>query len=300
MSFDSGINVSEVECVELTQQAMSRADSLGGSVASYLSSLLPNHPESWYHAALELGYCGRPNDAIDCWLEYVDRTKKYVEDNLGFGCGDFSTSLIWGVECIRDLGVRHKFLDSQYIAEVSLNLIRQANDFGMTEKGLQIEVDLLNRAEATVEEILSRIERFLVETGDDSVVVPIVGWLSETHGSDEDEFNLQSVADDYAALGNFNDAFRLWSKLSRIKDPSSQIIQLLWYCVNNGIEIDKEIAEESIFDDKSVLGDVESLRNENAELQMKLEESKKKINEMVMEAERIRLGLGQLWSSIGG
>jgi hypothetical protein len=28
------------------------------------------------------------------------------------------------------------------------------------------------------------------------------GWLKETHGADEDDFSLQSVADDYAALVN--------------------------------------------------------------------------------------------------
>jgi hypothetical protein len=109
MSFDSGVNVSEVECVEFTREAMGRMDSLGGDIVTHLAVLLPSHPESWYHAALELGYSGRPNDAIDCWVEYVRRAKEYAENNSNKSSGDFASALIWGVECIRDLGVRHQF-----------------------------------------------------------------------------------------------------------------------------------------------------------------------------------------------
>lgn len=299
MSFDGGVYVSEVECVELTNQAMNRADNSDGNIVEHLSLLLPHHPEGWYHAALELGHCGRPNDAIDCWVEYSRRAKEYAEENASFSASDFSQSFIWGVECVRDLGVRYKFLDPQYIAEVSLDLIRQANDFGITEQGLQIEVELMNQLQAPAEDVLSKIEKFLRKTGEKSVTVPISGWLSEIYGSDESDFSLKSVGDDLAALGKFSDAFRVWSGLSNIDDPSDQVIQLLWYCVNNGMEIDKRIAGELIFDGSTVLGDVEDLRSENNELQKRLEESNKKNNEMVMEIERIRLTLGQLWSSIG-
>jgi hypothetical protein len=148
-------------------------------------------------------------------------------------------------------------------------------------------------------EILRKIENLLIVTGKDSVSVSLSGWLKETHGADEDDFSLQSVADDYAALGEFNDAFRVWSKLPKIKDPSSQVIQLLWYCVNNGIEIDKQIAGEMIFDDESALGDVDGLRSRNSELELLVEEGSKKISDLTMELERVRMAIGQIWTSMG-
>ena len=299
MSFDSGVNVSEVECVEFTREAIDRMDSLGGDIVSHLMVLLPNHPESWYHAALELGYSGRPNDAIDCWLEYACRTKEYSDVNFKKGSGDFASALIWGVECVRDLGVRHHFLDQQYIFEVSLRLVKQANEFEVTKQGLQKEIELLNKTQINPKEILLKIENFLIATGEESVSVTLSGWLSEAHGADDDNFNLQSVADDYAALGEFNDAFRVWSKLPKLKDPSSQVINLLWYCVNNGIEIDKKIAGEMIFDDESTLGDVDGLKSRTSELELLIEEKNKKISDLTMELERVRLALGQIWSSIG-
>ncbi len=299
MSFDSGVNVSEVECVEFTREAMSRMDSLGGDIVTHLEVLLPNHPESWYHAALELGHSGRPNDAIDCWIEYARRTKEYSEVNLNKVSGDFASALIWGVECLRDLGVRYQFLDQQYIFEVSLNLVKQANEFEVTEQGLQKEIELLNKTQIKPKEILLKIENFLIVTGKDSVSVTLSGWLAETHGAYEDDFSLQGVADDYVALGEFNDAFRVWSKLPNLKDPSSQIIQLLWYCVNNGVEIDKQIAAEMIFDDESALGDVDGLRSRTSELELLIEERNKKISDLTMELERVRLALGQIWSSMG-
>jgi tetratricopeptide (TPR) repeat protein len=278
---------------------MGRMDSLGGDIVTHLAVLLPSHPESWYHAALELGYSGRPNDAIDCWVEYVRRAKEYAENNSNKSSGDFASALIWGVECIRDLGVRHQFLDQQYIFEISLKLIKQANKFEVTEQGLQKEIELLNKTQINPMEILRKIENLLIVTGKDSVSVSLSGWLKETHGADEDDFSLQSVADDYAALGEFNDAFRVWSKLPKIKDPSSQVIQLLWYCVNNGIEIDKQIAGEMIFDDESALGDVDGLRSRNSELELLVEEGSKKISDLTMELERVRMAIGQIWTSMG-
>ena len=124
------------------------------------------------------------------------------------------------------------------------------------------------------------------------------GWLMDTHGSDQDDFDLQSVADDYAALGEFNDAFRVWSSFPNLKDPSDQVIQLLWFCVNNGIEIDKRISGEMIFDDDSALGDVEGLKARNSEFELLVNQKEKKINDLTMELERVRMSLGQIWSSI--
>jgi hypothetical protein len=69
--------------------------------------------------------------------------------------------------------------------------------------------------------------------------------------------------------------------------------------VNNGIEIDKQIAGEMIFDDESALGDVDGLRSRNSELELLVEEGSKKISDLTMELERVRMAIGQIWTSMG-
>lgn len=298
MGFDNGVHVSEVDCVEITKEAIERADSSGGDVVSHLTILLPSHPEGWYHAALELGYCGRPNDAIECWLEYARYAIEFNEDKSDENKEDFSQSLVYGVDCVQDLGFRYKFLDQEYIDDVALKLIQQANAFDVTERGLQLEVQILNKIQANAGDVLSKIENYLVSTGKESVTVPISGDLRQIYWSDENEFTLSSVASDYVSIGMFTDAFRLWSNMPPSEDPSSYVMQLLWYCVNNGVKLDDQIAEYLIFDGDAVWGDVSTARSEKDELQVKLEKAVKRVKYLESEAERVKSYLRLILSSM--
>ena len=55
MSFDSGVNVSEVECVEFTREAIDRMDSLGGDIVSHLMHPI-THKSVEYSCNVEKGH----------------------------------------------------------------------------------------------------------------------------------------------------------------------------------------------------------------------------------------------------
>lgn len=285
MGYDNGIHVSEAECIELTNLAIERAENSNGNIIDHLKPILHLHPESWYHAALELGAQGRPYDAIDCWQEYADQCKTFnVNKNE-----NFIQNLIYGAECIQDLGLHFQFLDQDYINNISLKLIQQANNQDLTECGFQHEIKIINKYNPHPCKILKKIEDFLTSSGQNGVEINIFGILQNIHLSGNTEyFTLQTVLDDYIEIGCFSEAFELWSKIKKGNDPSDLIIKLLWYCINNGIEIEKSINESNIFSDDEEIENIEELKLQKQEAENKLKEKTQQLEEIQKQLEALK------------
>lgn len=285
MSYDNGIHVSEAETIELTNLAIERAENSNGNIIDHLKPILHLHPESWYHAALELGAQGRPYDAIDCWQEYADQCNKFDSNKNE----NYIQNLIHGAECIQDLGLRFQFLDQDYVNDISLKITQQANNQDLTEHGFQYEIKILSKYNPHPYRILKKVEEFLTSSGQDGVEIDIFGRLQDIHLSgDTDYFTLQTILNDYIEIGYFSDAFQLWSKIKNDEDPSDLIIKLLWYCTNNGIEIDKLIHDSTVFSDSEIIGGIEGLKLEKEDLENKLKEKTQKLEETQKQLEALR------------
>lgn len=186
---------------------------------------------------------------------------------------NFIQNLIYGAECIQDLGLHFQFLDQDYINNISLKLIQQANNQDLTEFGFQHEIKIINKYNPHPCKILKKIEDFLTSSGQNGVEINIFGILQNIHLSGNTEyFTLQTVLDDYIEIGCFSEAFELWSKIKKDNDPSDLIIKLLWYCINNGIEIEKSINESNIFSDDEEIENIEELKLQKEEAENKLKE----------------------------
>lgn len=284
MGYDNGIHVSEAECVEFTNLAIERAENSNGNIIDHLKLLLHPHPESWYHAALELGFKGRANDAIDCWQEYAEQGRNFDPHNNE----NHSQNLIHGAECIQDLKVRFQFLDAENIDDLSMKFVQQANKLNVSRRGLQYEIELLEKRNPDPREILNKIENYLTTSLEESIETRIFGRLKEIHYSDTNEFSLQSIIYDYIEIGCLSDAFKLWCKINKDNDPSDLIIQLLWYCTNNGIEIEKSINESSVFLDDEEIENIEELKLQKEEAENKLKEKTQQLEEIQKQLEALK------------
>lgn len=135
MARDEVTDEFEVECIDLTTEAVDRSDNSGLNLMEVLESLLPEHPDAWYHAALELGKDGRANDTVACWDEFRRRGTAFIESEPSYRI-EFSEKLLWGHECVKDLATRRRFSISFFAEESALSLVRAANIHHWTEDGL--------------------------------------------------------------------------------------------------------------------------------------------------------------------
>lgn len=156
------------------------------------------------------------------------------------------------------------------------------------------ELRLMYLTGASSLNVLRRVEEYLCSTKNFSVEIPLQGDLSKHFLADQEEFSLGDLATTYIEIGALHDAFRLLASGNATFDPKDIAICMLWFCKKNGMEVDKIIANEGIFDEEACLVDPGPLEEKIATLSDKLAQSEKNLQAALKKIEVFRENLERL------